>query len=188
MTKDRSIKIIKVLTNYYGYPKTALRYKNIYELVISVILSAQTTDKQVNIATNKLFSRYPDLRNLAGANVSDVQDIIKSLGLYKNKARNIVNLSKEVLLNHDGGIPDSLKELIKLPGIGRKSANVILSIGFGYPAFAVDTHVRRVANRLGYVNSKNPYDVEKAMTSILPEEEWVKAHLLFISHDITSFL
>lgn len=182
MTKDRSIKIIKELQNYYGQPKIELRFKNIYELVISVVLSAQTTDKQVNSVSGELFNRYPDLKSLADADLSDVEDIIRSIGLYKSKARYIVNLSKEVINNHKGEIPDNFKELIKLTGIGRKSANVILSVGFGCSAFAVDTHVHRVANRIGYINSNNRYDVEMAMTTILPEKDWVKVHQLFISH------
>ncbi|MDY6935757.1 MAG: endonuclease III [Spirochaetota bacterium] len=182
MTKSRSKKIIEKLKEYYGNPETILSFNNIYELVIAVVLSAQTTDKQVNSVIKDLFSRYSDFHDLSLATQADVEDIIRSVGLYRSKAKNIINLSIDIIKNHNGKVPDSLKELVHLPGIGRKTANVILSLGFGKPAFAVDTHILRIAGRIGYINSNNPNIVEKAITSYIPKDDWISAHLLFIKH------
>ncbi|MCP4727130.1 MAG: endonuclease III, partial [bacterium] len=130
MTKKRSQKIIEKLIHKYGNIDTELSSNNIYELSIAVILSAQTTDRQVNSVTPDLFKRYPNFQRLSKAAISDVEDIIRSVGLYKTKARNIVKLSQEVMNVYNGILPNSREELMKLPGIGRKSANVILAIGF----------------------------------------------------------
>ncbi len=182
MTKNKSLKIIKQLKQEYGNVSTELAYINIYELSIAVILSAQTTDKQVNAVTPILFGKYTDFKCLSQATISDVEDIIKSIGLYKTKARNIINLSHEIIESYNGILPKTLGELIKLPGIGRKSANVILSVGFDKAAFAVDTHIKRIANRIGYKSSEDVYKIEQALTYYIPKEEWKVAHLLFIKH------
>jgi endonuclease-3 len=185
MTKKRSARIIKNLKKFYGNPDTELLFVNAYELAISVILSAQTTDKQVNAVTPILFKRYPDFKSLSVAKSSEVESIIRSSGFYKNKAKNIINLAKKVIENHEGKLPDTLKELIELPGIGRKSANVILSVGFNKPALAVDTHILRISNRVGYSNSDDPYKAEMALTSLIPVNDWKKAHMLLIKHGRT---
>jgi endonuclease III len=182
MTKNKSGRIISLLKEYYGIPTPDLLFSNLYQLTAAVILSAQTTDRQVNSVTGSLFKKYPDFKTLAGARLRDVESIIKSTGFYHNKARHVIDTAKAVMKSYGGMLPDGYEDLIRLPGIGRKSANVILSIGFGRQALAVDTHIIRIANRLGYVNSKDPLKVEKALTSFIPEEMWKTTHLLLIRH------
>ena len=182
MNKNKAKKILSLLCDYYGEVKPALHYRNIYELSIAVVLSAQTTDRQVNSVTPRLFKKYPDYRSLAEAKKSDIEKIIRPTGFFRNKAGNINKLARKVTAEYSGILPATFEELITLPGIGRKSANVIISAGFGRPAFAVDTHVIRIANRLGFVSDKKPEKVEEAVTAVIPENSWIKAHLLFIHH------
>jgi len=174
--------ILSALKNFYGDVKADLNFSNLYELTIAVVLSAQTTDKQVNSVTEKLFKKYPDFTSLSKAKLSDVEKIIKSTGFYHTKARNIIALAKIVSEKFNSSIPDNIASLITLPGVGRKSANVIISIGFGKPGLAVDTHVARIAKRLGLTESVKPEIIEKDLCSIIPEEEWLYTHLLFIKH------
>lgn len=180
MDKKRARKIIETLKNFYGEVQTELFFKNHYQLVIAVVLSAQTTDKQVNKVTAELFKKYPNFYALASANPHDIEKLIKPIGFFRVKSQNIVKLAKGVIEKYNGKLPQTREELMKLPGIGRKSANVILSVGFGIPAFAVDTHIIRIANRIGFVNSKKPRDVEMALTSVIPKKDWNIAHLLLI--------
>ncbi len=182
MDKAISKKIIKLLSQRYGSINPDLKYIDLYQLTIAVVLSAQTTDKQVNSVTPILFGKYPDFKSLSGAKIKEITKIIRSTGFYRNKSKNIIELSKIITKQHKGIVPDNMKELIKLPGIGRKSANVILSIGFKKPALAVDTHVARITKRLGYTLSHNPVEVERDVTAIIPRTDWIKAHLLFIKH------
>ncbi len=182
MTKERSNRIIRSLRRSYPDVSTDLRHENLYQLAVAVVLSAQTTDRQVNGVTERLFEEYPDFAALAEALEGRVREIIRSTGFYRAKARHIIALAGAVLLNHGGILPKNREELMRLPGIGRKSANVILSMGFGVPALAVDTHVARLANRLGYVSSKDPLAVERALISFIPERDWMPAHLLLIRH------
>jgi endonuclease-3 len=182
MTKERSNRIIRSLRRRYPDVSTDLRHENLYQLAVAVVLSAQTTDRQVNGVTGRLFAEYPDFAALAEAPEGRVREIIRSTGFYRAKARHIIALAGAVVLGHGGALPRSREELMRLPGIGRKSANVILSMGFGVPALAVDTHVARLANRLGYVSSKDPLAVERALTSFIPERDWMPAHLLLIRH------
>lgn len=182
LTINRSNKIIDQLFKFYKNVKPGLNYDNIYQLTISVVLSAQTTDKQVNSVTGLLFKKYPDFESLSKAKVKDVEKIIHSTGFYKNKSSNIIKIAKKIISDFNNKVPDKLDDLEKLPGVGRKSANVILSIGYNIPAFAVDTHIIRISNRLGYINSKNPLKVEKALTALIPKSKWNKAHLVLINH------
>ncbi|MCL1865607.1 MAG: endonuclease III [Spirochaetes bacterium] len=182
MTNKRSGKILSLLYNYYGETNPDLEFTNIYELTIAVVLSAQTTDKQVNSVTGDLFRVYPDFESLSRADISDVERIVKSTGFYKNKAKNIISLSQMVCSRFNGKLPDDIENLMALPGVGRKSANVILSIGFNKPGLAVDTHVLRIANRLGYSSSESPFEVEKDLCRVIDPSEWKKTHLLFIKH------
>lgn len=182
MNKNKSETILKKLADHYGDVEAQLQFKNIYQLAIAVILSAQTTDKQVNGATPDLFKRYPDFQSLSQAKQSDVETIIKSTGFFRNKAGNIIKLAKQVTEEYNGVLPESFDSLITLPGIGRKSANVILIIGLKKPAFPVDTHVFRLANRLGYANSENFLEVEKSLMEHIPSKDWSTAHLLLIHH------
>ncbi|MCL2155983.1 MAG: endonuclease III [Leptospirales bacterium] len=182
MTNKRASKILSLLYNYYGETKPGLEFINIYELTISVVLSAQTTDKQVNSVTGELFRIYPDFESLSRADISDVERIVKSTGFYKNKAKNIILLSQMVCSRFNGKLPEDIENLMKLPGVGRKSANVILSIGFNKPGLAVDTHVLRIANRLMFSSSESPFEVEKDLCKVIDPSEWKKTHLLFIKH------
>jgi len=182
MTQELSDKIFRALRRYYTDVKPGLRYRNLYQLAVSVVLSAQTTDRQVNSVTGDLFRVYPDFKDLARARLVDVRTVIRSTGFYRNKAKNIVDLSKAVVNNHGGKLPRTREDLESLPGIGRKSANVILSMGFDVPALAVDTHIIRIANRLAYADSHNPLAVERSLTAFIPERNWKLAHLLLIRH------
>lgn len=185
MTQELSDKIFSGLKFYYRDVNPNLRYSNLYELTVAVVLSAQTTDRQVNAVTGELFGKYPDFETLSRARLADVRRIIRSAGFYRVKSRNIVNLAKQVVERFNGKLPGVRDELMTLPGIGRKSSNVILAFGFNEPAFAVDTHVSRVARRLAYADTDNPLAVEKAVTAFVPESEWKLAHLLFIRHGRT---
>lgn len=170
------------MIKHYGEVTPDLAYSDLYQLTVAVVLSAQTTDKQVNAVTPHLFSQYPDFKTLANAEIPDVEEIIKSTGFYHNKARNIVALSQIIIKYFNGMVPSDLESLMELPGVGRKSANVILSLGYNTPALAVDTHVTRVANRIGFIESDNPEAVEKALTEVIPSTQWRLTHLLFITH------
>ncbi len=185
MTSARSKKIINNLRKYYGKINPGLSYSGTYELTISVVLSAQTTDRQVNSVTPALFNRYPDFKSLSKAKLNDVESLIRSVGLYKTKAKNIIDLSKDVVSKYNNVLPEEFNELIKLPGVGRKSANVILSMGFHKPALAVDTHILRLANRIGYINSRNPLEVERSLMHYIDKKDWIEAHLLIIKHGRT---
>ncbi len=182
ITRELSDKILAALQKYYRVARTPLRYKNRYQLAVAVVLSAQTTDRQVNGVTDTLFTRYPGFESLAAASPTDVRRIIRSTGFYRNKAKNIIGLARQVTARFQGRLPNTRELLMTLPGIGRKSANVILAMGFGKPALAVDTHVMRVARRLAYTDSRNPLVVERALTNLIPEKEWSRAHLLLIRH------
>lgn len=154
-----------------------LNHKSVYQLAVAVILSAQTTDASVNRVTPKLFAEYPDIASLAEAKQSDVEGIIASLGLYRNKARSIIAFAKKVVEEYGGEIPDTMEELTKLPGVGRKCANVILAECFHVPALAVDTHVSRVSKRLGLAYAKDDVNaIERKLMRKIPKERWIASH------------
>lgn len=150
-----------------------LIYHNHFELLIAIVLSAQTTDNKVNSITPILFKKYPTINSLANANLEDVISILKPLGLANNKAKNIIATAN---ILKDKEIPQSREELVKLPGVGRKTANVFLAEGLKINAFAVDTHVSRVAYRLGITKSNDPLIIEKDLTTLFLEEDWIKLH------------
>ena len=153
-----------------------LDYRNVYELSVAVILSAQTTDKSVNKVTPMLFEKYPDLDHLASANIQDVERIIQTIGLYKRKSIYIIEFARFIINEYYGIIPNTIEELIKVPGIGRKTANVIISEGYKLPGFAVDVHVTRVSNRLGLVNTTDPNKIEMILKELFPKDEWHIMH------------
>ena len=160
----------------------ALDHRSNFELLIAVVLSAQTTDVSVNKVTPSLFAKYPSPEALALADPSDVAQIIKTIGLYKNKSVNIVKLAAKLLEDFDGEVPSSFDDLISLPGVGRKTANVILAEAFGEPAIAVDTHVFRVANKIGITDAKDVEKTEDQLKKRLPKDKWIRAHHLLIFH------
>ena len=177
----RSKEIYKTLRKTFPNAKCDLDYRNPFELVIAVGLSAQTTDVKVNNVTSVLFEKYPDAKALSEANMSDVEEIIKSLGLYRNKAKNIVNLSKKLVDEYNGIVPDSMEQLTALDGIGRKSANVILSEVYHIPSLAVDTHVLRVSKRLGITDPEDDViKTEEKLTAFFDKDKWIEMHHLLV--------
>ena len=181
MNKKKSDEIINILRTIIINPKPELDFKNIYELTIAVILSAQTTDKKVNIVTKDLFLKYPSFNELKDADIDDVIDIIKPLGLYQNKAKNIILCSKKIIDKYSGIVPNTLDELTKISGIGRKCASVILALGYNIPALPVDTHLYRMAKRLGYIkNNESILMAEEAYKKYIKVNDWIEAHHLFL--------
>jgi len=179
---NRSEEILKRLAAEYADTKSALHYKNAYELLTATILAAQCTDKRVNIITRGLFARYPDARALAEGDIGEIEEMIRTCGLYKAKAKNLRVCANRLVDEYGGEVPASMEELTTLAGVGRKTASVVLAYAFGIPAMAVDTHVGRVANRLGLANSKNPVMIEKQLCALIPEEKWADAHHWLIWH------
>ena len=182
MNKQQKLELVNALNNMFPEAKCELNFNNNFELICAVILSAQCTDKRVNLTTPALFKKYPTPQKLAVANVKDVEEIIKPCGFYHNKAKSLVNMAKGLINNFNGEVPCSLKDLITLSGVGRKTANVVYAVGFGGQAIAVDTHVFRTSNRLGLANSKNVLTTEKQLMRIVPKNEWSKTHhsLIFL--------
>ena len=158
-----------------------LVFSNPYEMMVATILSAQCTDRQVNKVTPAVFARYPDANAMAEAQVEDLYPMVKSCG-FKSKAGNIIAACRIIREEHGGQVPDTREELTKLPGVGRKTANVVMSTAFGIPAFAVDTHVFRVSNRLGLCKADTVEETERQMTRLIPEEKWGQAHHWLIWH------
>ena len=175
-------KILDILEQTYPDAGCALEHIDIFELLICVVLSAQTTDKSVNKVTPALFAKYPDAAALSQADPDDVAEYIRSIGMYRTKSKNIVNLSKALVANYDGKVPDDYDSLVSLPGVGRKTANVVLSVGFGHQRLAVDTHVFRVANRIGFVCEKDVLKTELALMEVIPENRWTRTHHSLIFH------
>lgn len=181
MNKKTSNEILSLLKEIIKNPKPELNFNNNYELIVSVILSAQTTDKRVNEITPNLFLKYKDYNSLALANINDVIQIIKPLGMSKIKGKNIINMAKEVIELYDGILPNDIDSLTKLSGVGRKTASVVLALGFNIPSFPVDTHLIRMANVFKYVkNEKNPIVIEASYKKYINKEDWILAHHLFL--------
>lgn len=159
-----------------------LNYGSVFQLLIATVLSAQTTDRQVNIVTNNLFQQYPALDDFLTCSLTELEDLIRSLGLYRNKAKNLYALARVLAADFQGAVPSELAQLTSLPGVGRKTANVLRMEGFNIPALPVDTHVLRLANRLGLSQSKDPDIVERDLTDLLPDTCWKDAHHRLIWH------
>lgn len=183
LKKERFIKVIAWFKENMPVAETELHYSNPYELLVAVILSAQCTDKRVNQITPPLFQKYPDALALSQATVDDIFDFIRSCSYPNNKAKHLSGMANMLCNDFNGVVPDDIKELQKLPGVGRKTANVIASVVFDKPAMAVDTHVFRVSNRLGLTtNSKTPLETEKQLVKYIPEELLPIAHHWLILH------
>lgn len=178
---EKSNRILSTIKEMFPDAKCELNYKNTYELIIAIVLSAQTTDKRVNIVSEQLFSKYDTIKKLSEANYDDVYEIIKSLGLAKSKTKNIIELSKTIVDKYNGVVPNTHKQLELLPGVGRKTANALLMEGFNIPAIAVDTHVSRVSNRLGLSNSLDVKQIEIDLMNLYNKDDWYFVHhgLLF---------
>jgi endonuclease-3 len=168
----RSAKIQHILKITYPDVKTQLRNANPFELLVATILSAQCTDKQVNHVTKDLFNRLKTPQDFAGASNETIEELIRSTGYFRNKAKNIKNCSKSLLEKYGGQVPQTLDELVKLPGVGRKTANVVLGSAFDIPGIVVDTHVARISKRLGLTENNNPVKIEYDLMEIIPREKW----------------
>jgi endonuclease-3 len=173
---------LEILEATYPHAETELEFGNPFELLIAVILSAQCTDKRVNLTTPFLFARYPDAAALAAAQQADVEGIIKSCGFFRTKAKNIIAAARGLVEKHGGEVPRERADLEALPGVGRKTANVVMSVVFEAAAFAVDTHVFRVSHRLGLTLGTTPRAVETDVTKLVPPEKWRHAHHWLILH------
>lgn len=180
--KEENKEILNILENSYPDATTELNYSNPFELLIATILSAQCTDKQVNKVTEVLFKKYPTAYHIAKLTPEELGKEVKSCGFYKTKAENIVKTCNILISQYAGKVPETMEELTKLPGVGRKTANVVLSNAFGHPAIAVDTHVFRVSNRIGLANSEDVLKTEHQLMEAIPKERWSKAHHWLILH------
>jgi endonuclease-3 len=182
-TAERFEQVIAYFSEVMPVAETELDYRDPYELIVAVILSAQCTDKRVNMITPSFYLKYPDAASLAAAEPEQVFELIKSCSYPNNKAKHLVGMARMLDLKFHGKVPDTLEELQELPGVGRKTANVILSVVFQKPAMAVDTHVFRVADRIGLTTkAQNPYEAEMQLIKYIPEEKIPLAHHWLILH------
>jgi len=170
------------LRRLYPDAHCELHHRNALELLVATILSAQCTDERVNLVTPQLFRRYPDARALAGADRSELEALVRPTGFFRNKAAALLGLGQALVERHDGAVPDSMDELVELPGVGRKTANVILGTWFGVPAITVDTHVARLSGRLELTTEKDPDKIETALRTVLPRSSWTFASHALIWH------
>ena len=205
LSSKKATEILDLLKAEYPEAGCALEHVNVFELIICVVLSAQTTDASVNRVSPALFAAYPDAESLAAADQKDVEEIIRTIGMYKTKSRNIIALAKALCEKHGGRVPEDYDALTALPGVGRKTANVVLAVGFGHQKIAVDTHVFRVSHRIGLATEassgqgksspsgdgkisaknageKNVLATEKELMKILPGDRWTEAHHSLIWH------
>lgn len=174
--------IIAKLAEHYPEAKTSLVFNNPFQLFVATVLSAQTTDEQVNKITVELFKAVPTVFVMSGMTAAELEPHLKSCGLYRNKSRFLIEASRIIVERYDGVVPDDFNELVKLPGVGRKTANVIISSAFGKPALAVDTHVFRVSKRLGLTDGSSVELVEEQLKSVITIEAWSISHHYLIAH------
>jgi endonuclease III len=178
--KQKTKIILKILNRIYPNPPIPLKHINKFTLLISVLLSAQCTDLNVNNVTKNIYLKYNKPEHFLKLGKKRIEKLIKSIGLFRVKAKSIYLMSKQLLERHDGKVPKSFEELEKLQGVGRKTASVVMSQGFGVPAFAVDTHIHRLAQRWGLTNGKNVIQTEKDLKRLFPKKTWSKLHLQII--------
>lgn len=180
--KEKAEIILSELKSLYPDATCTLDYKTPLELLIATQLAAQCTDARVNIVTKELFKKYRNAEDYAGADISELEQDIKSTGFFRNKARNIKECCIKLLRDYEGKVPDNMEALLSLPGVGRKTANVILSTVFSKPGVIVDTHCTRLANRIGLTKSKNPNIIERDLMKLLPENEWANFSHYLVYH------
>jgi endonuclease-3 len=180
--KSRAREIFSRLAKEYPNSGCSLNHKNPVELLVSTILSAQCTDKRVNEVTSWLFKKYPDARSFAEVPIKELKNDIRATGFYNNKAKAIKESMHKIVEEYDGNVPHNIEDLLKLQGVGRKTANVVLGDAFGIPGIVVDTHVKRLSKRLGLTNSSNPNKIEEDLMKLLPEENWILLGHLLIDH------
>jgi endonuclease III len=180
--KARALQVVERLREEYPLAQTELVHVNPFQLLVATILSAQTTDERVNMVTPVLFARFPDAKSLAQAPLPEVEEIIRSTGFFRAKARAIVEMAQDLVERYGGEVPPRMEDLITLRGVGRKTANVVLGVAFGIPGFPVDTHVTRLTRRLGLTKSDDPVRIEAEVTAMVPKEEWTNLSLRLILH------
>jgi len=181
--KNHALKILKLLKKEYPNAKAALDYSNPIEILVATILSAQCTDKRVNIVTKSLFKKYKNVKNYANASPVVLESEIRSTGFYRNKAKNIINAAKKILKDFKGKVPDTMQGLVSLPGVARKTANIVLTSAFGkVEGIAVDTHVARLAQRLGLSKTSDPVKIEQDLMELIREKEWGIVNYLLVDH------
>jgi len=182
LNKNKAFKLIELLNKSIKNPKTSLKYRNQFTLLTSVVLSAQCTDVNVNNVTKSIYKKYYTPKHFVDLGINKIRNLIKGIGLFNNKGKNLFYLSKILLEKYQSKVPSKFEELILLPGVGRKTANVVLNAVFNKPTIAVDTHVFRVGNRTGLSSGKNPEQVENQLLKILPKKHIKKAHHLILLH------
>lgn len=182
LTREEIKEVLEILNKTYPEAKCELNHSTPFELLVATILSAQCTDVRVNMVTEKMFKEYNTPYDFVALGASGLEKIIKPCGFYRNKAKSIIGTSMTLIEEFNGEVPFTIEELVRLPGVGKKTANVVASTCFGVPAIAVDTHVFRVSNRIGFVNEKNVSDTEKSLQRVIDKNMWTKAHHLFIFH------
>ena len=176
------LKIFDALDRHHPNADTELVHRNAFELLVATILSAQSTDARVNLVTPALFERFPDARALANAKQSELEKLILSTGFFRQKSKSLIGMASRLVEAHDGGVPRDMEALTELPGVGRKTANVVLGHALGVPGLPVDRHVLRVANRIGLVKNDDPVKVEAQLCEVLPPERWTRASDALILH------
>ena len=177
---QRSKKILKILNNIYPKTTIPLKHRSKFTLLISVLLSAQTTDVNVNNVTKNIYPKYNKPEHFVKLGIKKIEKLIKSIGIFRMKAKSVYLLSKQLIEKHKGKVPNTFEELEKLPGVGHKTASVVMAQGFGQPAFPVDTHIHRLAQRWGLTNGKNVIQTEKDLKRLFPKKYWNKLHLQII--------
>ncbi|NEU04694.1 endonuclease III [Clostridium senegalense] len=182
MNKKTRDEVLKILSEVYAGVTCGLTFNSPFELLISTILSAQCTDERVNIVTKELYKDYNTPEAIVELTEEELGEKIRSCGFYRNKSKNIIGCCKMLLEKYDGKVPSEMEELIKLPGVGRKTANVVMSNAYGKPAIAVDTHVFRLSNRIGIAKGKNVEEVEEKLMKNIPKDMWSDAHHYLIWH------
>lgn len=182
MSRRRALLLLERLEGLYPDAHCALLYGSPLQLLVATILSAQCTDVRVNQVTPPLFARYPDAHTLAAADPTELEELIRSTGFFRNKAKNIIGCAQALVLHHDGEVPRRMEELVALPGVGRKTANVVLGNVFALPAMVVDTHVKRLAGRFGWTRESDPVRIERDLCRLLPEDRWTQTGHVLILH------
>lgn len=181
--QDREVQqILAILDQEYGTTKEGFLHNADWQLLLAIMLSAQSTDKQVYEVLPRLWDRFPSLEQMAEAPLEEIEDCIRSIGLYKSKAKNMKQCCNQIITEYNGKVPTTIDELVELAGVGRKTATLFLADAYGIPGVTVDTHVLRIAKRLGWAVGKNPVEVEKELMQVLPKEHWNRINFQLIYH------
>ncbi|MBO8463459.1 MAG: endonuclease III [Firmicutes bacterium] len=182
MKKEQVQEILDKLDEVYGVTKEGFLHKEPWQLLLAIMLSAQSTDKQVEDVLPTLWKCFPSVESMANADVSQIEEQIKTIGLYKNKAKNMKKCCEQIVEQYGGEVPKTMEELVQLAGVGRKTANLFLSDAYGIPGITVDTHVMRIVKRFGWAKGKNPEEVEYELQKVLPMEHWIRINFQLIYH------